>query len=70
MCAVESTISINHLYNLAELCFVFKLQDGKVIIWDAFNATKESTISMPSTWVMACAYAPSGTLIAAGYVLQ
>ncbi|XP_037873698.1 guanine nucleotide-binding protein subunit beta-5 [Bombyx mori] len=41
-------------------------QDGKVIIWDAFNATKESTISMPSTWVMACAYAPSGTLIAAG----
>ncbi|KAG6454323.1 guanine nucleotide-binding protein subunit beta-5a isoform X2 [Manduca sexta] len=41
-------------------------QDGKVIVWDAFTATKEHTIAMPSTWVMACAYAPSGTLIAAG----
>ncbi|KAI5640184.1 guanine nucleotide-binding protein subunit beta-5 [Phthorimaea operculella] len=41
-------------------------QDGKLIIWDAFTATKETTISMPSTWVMACAYAPSGNMIAAG----
>lgn len=42
------------------------LQDGKLIIWDAFTATKENTIAMPSTWVMACAYAPSGNMIAAG----
>ncbi|XP_061721026.1 guanine nucleotide-binding protein subunit beta-5 [Cydia pomonella] len=41
-------------------------QDGKVIIWDAFSATKELTIAMPSTWVMACAYAPSGNMVAAG----
>ncbi|CAH2984330.1 unnamed protein product [Chilo suppressalis] len=41
-------------------------QDGKVIVWDAFTATKELTIAMPSTWVMACAYAPSGTMVAAG----
>ncbi|CAK1584150.1 unnamed protein product [Parnassius mnemosyne] len=41
-------------------------QDGKIIIWDAFTATKELTISMPSTWVMACAYAPSGNMVAAG----
>ncbi|XP_072942418.1 guanine nucleotide-binding protein subunit beta-5 [Epargyreus clarus] len=41
-------------------------QDGKVIVWDAFTATKEHTISMPSTWVMACAYAPSGSMVAAG----
>lgn len=41
-------------------------QDGKLIIWDAFTATKELTISMPSTWVMACAYAPSGNMVAAG----
>ncbi|XP_041984781.1 guanine nucleotide-binding protein subunit beta-5 [Aricia agestis] len=41
-------------------------QDGKVIIWDAFTATKELTIAMPSTWVMACAYAPSGNMVAAG----
>lgn len=42
------------------------MQDGKLIIWDAFTATKELTISMPSTWVMACAYAPSGNMVAAG----
>ncbi|XP_068620298.1 guanine nucleotide-binding protein subunit beta-5 [Battus philenor] len=41
-------------------------QDGKIIIWDAFTATKELTISVPSTWVMACAYAPSGNMVAAG----
>ncbi|KAJ8717540.1 hypothetical protein PYW07_005470 [Mythimna separata] len=41
-------------------------QDGKVLVWDAFTATKELTIAMPSTWVMACAYAPSGSLVAAG----
>uniref|UniRef100_A0A2H1VZ39 SFRICE_028441 n=1 Tax=Spodoptera frugiperda TaxID=7108 RepID=A0A2H1VZ39_SPOFR len=41
-------------------------QDGKVMVWDAFTATKELTIAMPSTWVMACAYAPSGNLVAAG----
>ncbi|CAH2217800.1 jg26334, partial [Pararge aegeria aegeria] len=33
-------------------------QDGKLIIWDAFSNTKELTIAMASTWVMACAYAP------------
>lgn len=41
-------------------------QDGKVIVWDAFTASKELAIAMPSTWVMACAYAPSGALVAAG----
>ncbi|GBP67670.1 Guanine nucleotide-binding protein subunit beta-5 [Eumeta japonica] len=41
-------------------------QDGKVIVWDAFTASKEVTLAMPTTWVMACAYAPSGTLVAAG----
>uniref|UniRef100_S4PTB3 Gbeta5 n=3 Tax=Pararge aegeria TaxID=116150 RepID=S4PTB3_9NEOP len=41
-------------------------QDGKLIIWDAFSNTKELTIAMASTWVMACAYAPSGNALAAG----
>ncbi|CAK1550293.1 unnamed protein product [Leptosia nina] len=41
-------------------------QDGKLIVWDAFTTSKELTISMPSTWVMACAYAPSGNMLAAG----
>jgi len=42
------------------------LQDGKMIIWDAFTTNKEHAVTMPTTWVMACAYAPSGNLVACG----
>lgn len=41
-------------------------QDGKLIIWDAFTANKEHSVTMPTTWIMACAYAPSGNLVACG----
>ncbi|KAL2088780.1 hypothetical protein ACEWY4_015679 [Coilia grayii] len=41
-------------------------QDGKIIVWDAYTTNKEHALSMPCTWVMACAYAPSGCAIAAG----
>ncbi|XP_031572582.1 guanine nucleotide-binding protein subunit beta-5-like [Actinia tenebrosa] len=41
-------------------------QDGKVIVWDAFTTNKEHAISMPTTWVMACSYSPSGSLVACG----
>jgi len=41
-------------------------QDGKVIVWDAFTTNKEHAITMPTTWVMACAYAPSCTMVACG----
>ncbi|XP_063045008.1 guanine nucleotide-binding protein subunit beta-5b isoform X1 [Engraulis encrasicolus] len=41
-------------------------QDGKVIVWDAYTTNKEHAVTMPCTWVMACAYAPSGCAIAAG----
>ncbi|KAK7601197.1 hypothetical protein V9T40_008638 [Parthenolecanium corni] len=41
-------------------------QDGKLIVWDAFTNNKEFAVSTPSTWVMACAYAPSATHIACG----
>uniref|UniRef100_A0AAZ3QWY5 Uncharacterized protein n=1 Tax=Oncorhynchus tshawytscha TaxID=74940 RepID=A0AAZ3QWY5_ONCTS len=41
-------------------------QDGKVIVWDAFTTNKEHAVTMPTTWVMACAYAPSGCAIACG----
>ncbi|KTF90095.1 hypothetical protein cypCar_00047445, partial [Cyprinus carpio] len=43
---------------------VFK--DGKVIVWDAFTTNKEHAVTMPCTWVMACAYAPSGCAVACG----
>ncbi|XP_061880439.1 guanine nucleotide-binding protein subunit beta-5b-like [Entelurus aequoreus] len=41
-------------------------QDGKVIVWDAFTLHKEHGVSLPCTWVMACAYAPSGCAVACG----
>lgn len=42
------------------------VQDGKVIIWDAFLGTRETSISTLSTWVLACAWAPGGGAVAAG----
>ncbi|KAA0187182.1 hypothetical protein HAZT_HAZT006810 [Hyalella azteca] len=45
------------------------IQDGKIIIWDAFSTRKEYAITMATTWVMACAYAPSGTMVACGCVV-
>ena len=41
-------------------------QDGKLIVWDAFTTNKEHAITMPTTWVMACAYGPSGSVVACG----
>lgn len=41
-------------------------QDGKLIIWDAFTTNKEHLVTMPTTWIMTCAYSPSGTLVTCG----
>uniref|UniRef100_A0A8C5AQY9 Guanine nucleotide binding protein (G protein), beta 5b n=1 Tax=Gadus morhua TaxID=8049 RepID=A0A8C5AQY9_GADMO len=41
-------------------------QDGKVIVWDGYTLNKEHAVTMPCTWVMACAYAPSGCAVACG----
>ncbi|CAJ0564902.1 unnamed protein product, partial [Mesorhabditis spiculigera] len=41
-------------------------QDGKVIVWDGFTTNKEHALTMPTTWVMACAYSPSSQMIACG----
>uniref|UniRef100_H2YK82 Uncharacterized protein n=1 Tax=Ciona savignyi TaxID=51511 RepID=H2YK82_CIOSA len=41
-------------------------QDGKILVWDGFNTNKEQAISLPTTWVNACAFAPSGSCIACG----
>lgn len=40
--------------------------DGKLIIWDAYTSNKVNAIPLKSTWVMTCAYAPSGNLVACG----
>lgn len=43
-------------------------QDGKLIVWDAFpnNSKQEHVVTLPTTWVMACSFAPSGNFIAGG----
>ncbi len=41
-------------------------QDGKLIVWDAYTANKVHAIPLRSSWVMTCAYAPSGHLVASG----
>lgn len=40
-----------------------------MIIWDAFTTNKEHAVTMPTTWVMACAYAPTGNMVACGWVI-
>ena len=45
---------------------LFDPKDGKLIVWDAFTTNKENAVTMPTTWVMACAYGPSGNVVACG----
>lgn len=41
-------------------------QDGKLIVWDAYTTNKVHAIPLKSSWVMTCAYAPSGSYVACG----
>lgn len=41
-------------------------QDGKLIVWDAYSTNKVHAIPLRSSWVMTCAYSPSGNLVACG----
>uniref|UniRef100_A0A0P6JAJ2 Guanine nucleotide-binding protein G(I)/G(S)/G(T) subunit beta-3 n=1 Tax=Heterocephalus glaber TaxID=10181 RepID=A0A0P6JAJ2_HETGA len=41
-------------------------QDGKLIIWDSYTTNKVHAIPLRSSWVMTCAYAPSGNFVACG----
>ncbi|XP_055371743.1 guanine nucleotide-binding protein subunit beta-1-like [Condylostylus longicornis] len=41
-------------------------QDGKLIVWDAHTTNKVYAIPLRSSWVMTCAYAPSGGYVACG----
>ncbi|RCH89009.1 Guanine nucleotide-binding protein G(I)/G(S)/G(T) subunit beta-1, partial [Rhizopus stolonifer] len=41
-------------------------QDGKLLVWDAFSTHKLNAIPLRSSWVMTCAYAPSGNYVASG----
>nr|AIO05509.1 guanine nucleotide binding protein beta subunit 2 [Hypsizygus marmoreus] len=41
-------------------------QDGKLIVWDAYTTNKVHAIPLRSSWVMSCAYSPSGNFVACG----
>ncbi|KAG0054314.1 guanine nucleotide-binding protein subunit beta 1 [Linnemannia elongata] len=41
-------------------------QDGKLIVWDAYSTNKVYAIPLRSSWVMTCAYAPTGNFVACG----
>lgn len=41
-------------------------QDGKLIVWDAYTTNKIHAIPLRSSWVMTCAYAPTGSYVACG----
>ena len=60
---LQTSKNKTHIAFFSTLSF---LQDGKLIVWDAFTTNKEHAITMPTTWVMACAYGPSQTVVACG----
>jgi len=41
-------------------------QDGKLLVWDTYTTNKIHAIPLRSSWVMTCAYAPSGSFVACG----
>jgi guanine nucleotide-binding protein G(I)/G(S)/G(T) subunit beta-1 len=41
-------------------------QDGKLLVWDGLTTCKVHAIPLRSSWVMTCAYAPSGGFVACG----
>lgn len=41
-------------------------QDGKLLVWDALTTNKLHAIPLRSSWVMTCAYSPSGGFVACG----
>lgn len=41
-------------------------QDGKLIVWDGMSTNKIHAIPLRSSWVMTCAYSPSGVFVACG----
>jgi len=50
----------------AENYLVSASGDGKLLVWDALTTHKTSAIPLRSTWVMTCAYAPTGNFVACG----
>jgi guanine nucleotide-binding protein G(I)/G(S)/G(T) subunit beta-1 len=41
-------------------------QDGNLLVWDAITQQKTRLIPLKSSWVMTCAYSPTGRHVASG----
>ncbi|KAJ8780611.1 hypothetical protein J1605_000654 [Eschrichtius robustus] len=54
------------LFSFSSRLLVSASQDGKLIIWDSYTTNKVHAIPLRSSWVMTCAYAPSGNYVACG----
>ena len=54
------------LFSSSSRNLVSASQDGKLIVWDSYTTNKVHAIPLRSSWVMTCAYAPSGNFVACG----
>ena len=72
LCYVQRRFSCEHqLMQLAtrptlRRQLVSASQDGKLIVWDAYTTNKVHAIPLRSSWVMTCAYSPTGNFVACG----
>uniref|UniRef100_A0A5F9D3K2 G protein subunit beta 2 n=1 Tax=Oryctolagus cuniculus TaxID=9986 RepID=A0A5F9D3K2_RABIT len=64
--AVLSRGGLHTLPSAPTRLLVSASQDGKLIIWDSYTTNKVHAIPLRSSWVMTCAYAPSGNFVACG----
>ena len=55
-----------HYISVPHRNLVSASQDGKLIVWDSYSTNKVYAIPLRSSWVMTCAYAPSGSFVACG----
>lgn len=46
--------------------FLYFSQDGKLLVWNGFTTNKVAAIPLRSSWVMTCAYSPTGQFVACG----
>ena len=44
-------------------------QDGKLLVWDGLTTNKIHAIPLRSSWVMTCAYSPSGSFVGTIFIL-
>ena len=60
---------LNSTFTLFITVMMSRLKNSTLLLlWlqDAFTTNKEHALTLPTTWVMGCAYSPSGTAVACG----